>query len=195
MNNRLQQFLSAENLTQAQFADSINVARASISHILAGRNNPGYDFIINTMKRYPDLNVEWLLTGQGKMYKSRTREQKAPAQAKPYPVNLFDDYSDLEEPERQLQEPEAESGSITPPRADEGSRNASVQPKATSGLPAKESITLQESRISGQGHTDPLNIATTGDIAAAYGKSETAVRQRKAVKIVIFYDDNTFQEF
>ena len=107
MNDRLQQFLTAENINQAQFADSIGVARASVSHILAGRNKPGYDFIQNMLKRYPDLNVEWLLTGQGKMYKSRTKEQKASAQAKPYPVNLFDDYSDLEEPERQLQNPEA----------------------------------------------------------------------------------------
>lgn len=195
MNDRLQQFLTAENINQAQFADSIGVARASVSHILAGRNKPGYDFIQNMLKRYPDLNVEWLLTGQGKMYKSRTKEQKAPAQAKPYPVNLFDDYSDLEEPERQLQEPEAESGSITPPRADESSRNASVQPKATSGLPATESITLQERNISGQEHASHPDIAATGSNATIYDRAETAVRQRKAVKIVIFYDDNTFQEF
>ena len=55
MNTRLQQFLAAENLTQAQFAESINVAAAGISHILAGRNKPGYDFLLNTMKRYPSL--------------------------------------------------------------------------------------------------------------------------------------------
>ena len=70
MNNRLQQFLTAENTNQSQFADSIGVARASISHILAGRNKPGYDFIENTMKRYPALNIEWLLTGRGRMYKA-----------------------------------------------------------------------------------------------------------------------------
>jgi len=70
MNNRLLQFLSAENINQSQFADSIGVARASISHILAGRNKPGYDFIENTMKKYPALNIEWLLTGRGRMYKT-----------------------------------------------------------------------------------------------------------------------------
>ena len=51
MNSRLQQFLDAENINQAQFADSIGVARASVSHILAGRNRPGYDFIANMLKR------------------------------------------------------------------------------------------------------------------------------------------------
>jgi len=74
MNVRLQHFLSAENITQAQFADTINVARASVSHILAGRNKPGYDFITGIMKNYPSLNIEWLLSGKGKMYKDRTSE-------------------------------------------------------------------------------------------------------------------------
>ena len=83
MNDRLQQFLSAENLTQAQFADSINVAKASISHILAGRNKPGYEFIVNMMKAYPDLNIEWMLTGKGKMYRSANQGSVARAQDSP----------------------------------------------------------------------------------------------------------------
>lgn len=76
MKDRLLQFLSAENISQAQFADSIGVARASISHIIAGRNKPGFDFIENTMKRYPALNIEWLINGTGKMYKANQEEAK-----------------------------------------------------------------------------------------------------------------------
>ena len=69
MNNRLKQFLAAENITQAQFADNLEVVRASVSHILSGRNNPGYDFIKALMLKYPRLNMEWLFFGKGKMYK------------------------------------------------------------------------------------------------------------------------------
>lgn len=70
MKQRLEQFLEAENLSKAQFADSIKVARAGISHIMSGRNNPSYEFIVNTMEAYPLLNIEWLLTGRGNMYKT-----------------------------------------------------------------------------------------------------------------------------
>jgi len=70
MNQRLQQFITAENISQSQFADKIGVARASISHILAGRNRPGFDFIESMAKNFPALNIEWLITGKGKMYKS-----------------------------------------------------------------------------------------------------------------------------
>ncbi len=71
MNERLLKFLEAENISQAQFADSIGVARASISHIISGRNKPGFDFIERTARRYPALNIEWLITGKGKMFSSQ----------------------------------------------------------------------------------------------------------------------------
>ena len=69
MNRRLLQFLQAENLTQTQFADTLSVARGSVSHILAGRNKPGYDFLESLLLHYPSLNLDWLLTGKGKMYR------------------------------------------------------------------------------------------------------------------------------
>ena len=69
MNTRLQQFLAAENISQAQLADSLKVARAGISHIMAGRNKPSYDFLAALMNRYPRLNIDWLMFGKGKIYK------------------------------------------------------------------------------------------------------------------------------
>lgn len=69
MDKRLQQFLTAENITQSQFADRIGVAKASVSHILAGRNKPGFEFVESMARCYPSLNLEWLIVGKGKMYK------------------------------------------------------------------------------------------------------------------------------
>ncbi len=80
MNKRLQQFLAAENISQSQFADSIGVARASISHILAGRNKPGFDFIERMARQYPELNLEWLITGRGRMYTSSKTASEAPVE-------------------------------------------------------------------------------------------------------------------
>ena len=69
MNRRLLQFLQAENITQSQFADTLSVARGSVSHILAGRNKPGYDFLESLLLHYPRLNLDWLMTGKGRMYR------------------------------------------------------------------------------------------------------------------------------
>ena len=81
MNKRLQQFLAAENISQSQFADTIGVARASISHILAGRNKPGFDFIESMARHYPELNLEWLITGRGRMYNTQKSAPETPIEA------------------------------------------------------------------------------------------------------------------
>jgi len=88
MNKRLLQFLGAENITQSQLADTLNVAKASVSNILAGRNRPGYDFIESLMLHYPDLNIEWLVTGRGKMYKGNT---PCPVADNPVEPSFFQD--------------------------------------------------------------------------------------------------------
>ena len=69
MDKRVQQFLDAENISQAQLADTLGVARAGISHILSGRNKPGFDFLEAMALHYPQISMDWLLTGKGRMYK------------------------------------------------------------------------------------------------------------------------------
>ena len=158
MNTRLQQFLAAENLTQAQFADSINVARASVSHIIAGRNNPGYDFIINIMKRYPDLNVEWLLLGKGKMY--RFDESKPSDDLPTFRESPAGTETDLFSAARDSREAHGE-GHVRMDSTD-------IIPEEFSEVPSPEDDADEKP-------SEPV--------------------QRKAVRITVFYDNGTFEEF
>ena len=72
MNKRLLQFLQAENISQSRFADTLGVARGGVSHILSGRNRPGYDFLESLLLHYPALNIDWVITGKGKMYRDES---------------------------------------------------------------------------------------------------------------------------
>ncbi len=74
MNNRLQQFLELENITPARLADTLGVQRSGLSHILSGRNKPGYEFLTKLLHKFPHINSEWLLMGKGKPYKDMTGE-------------------------------------------------------------------------------------------------------------------------
>ena len=69
MKDRLVQLLQSEQLSPSRFADILGVQRSGISHILSGRNKPGFDFIEKIVIKFPDINAEWLITGKGKMYK------------------------------------------------------------------------------------------------------------------------------
>lgn len=70
MKERLLKFLNSEQLSSARFAEIIGVQPSSVSHILSGRNNPGFDFIQKILGSYPFLNAEWLIMGKGNMMKN-----------------------------------------------------------------------------------------------------------------------------
>jgi transcriptional regulator with XRE-family HTH domain len=69
MKDRLLKFLTREQLSSARFAEIIGVQPSGISHILSGRNKPGFDFIQKILENYPALNAEWLIMGRGNMFK------------------------------------------------------------------------------------------------------------------------------
>lgn len=72
MKERIQTIIDHYRLTAARFADKIGVQRSAVSHILSGRNNPGYDFMVKILETYPDINGDWLLIGQGDMHKKKS---------------------------------------------------------------------------------------------------------------------------
>ena len=105
MKDRLQKIIISEGITPAMLADEIGVQRSGISHILSGRNNPSYDFLQKVLVRFPKINAEWLLLGQGSMYKSATQTTVQP--------NLFDPA-----PEKVPESPEKESPALRAPEHD-----------------------------------------------------------------------------
>jgi transcriptional regulator with XRE-family HTH domain len=68
MKDRLQKLIENMNLTPSRFADEVGLQRATISHILNGRNNPGLDAIQRILNRFREINATWLITGKGTMY-------------------------------------------------------------------------------------------------------------------------------
>ncbi len=67
MKDRITQFLAAEMISPAEFADKIGVQRSSMSHILNGRNYPSASFLQKMLQAYPAMNPRWLMIGDGAM--------------------------------------------------------------------------------------------------------------------------------
>lgn len=145
MNTRLKQFLAAENISQAQFADTIKVVRASVSHVLAGRNNPSYDFIKAIMENYPSLNIEWLMQGKGKMYKDQSARLEVADVIEARPENTI------------------ESGLLF------------------NDFPED----IQETKD---------NFKSTNEINDLGNMAQSIAKQRNISKIIVLFDDGSFQE-
>jgi transcriptional regulator with XRE-family HTH domain len=70
---RLEKILKEYELSAATFADKIQVGRATISHILSGRNKPSLDFVMKIVQTFSQVDLYWLLEGKGTFPK--TEEQ------------------------------------------------------------------------------------------------------------------------
>ncbi|WP_242919106.1 helix-turn-helix transcriptional regulator [Pontibacter liquoris] len=70
MIERIRQVMHYKNLSSTQFADEVEVPRAVISHILSGRNKPSLDVMLKIIQTYRDIQLNWLLLGEGDMLTS-----------------------------------------------------------------------------------------------------------------------------
>lgn len=63
--NRLQMLMEYYQLSASAFADEIDFNRSTISHLISGRNKPSLDFVLKVLERFPEVNMYWLVYGQG----------------------------------------------------------------------------------------------------------------------------------
>lgn len=64
INDRIKLIMKANKMNAAQFADTIGVKPANLSHILSGRNKPSMDFLEKVISTFDNVNASWLLTGE-----------------------------------------------------------------------------------------------------------------------------------
>ena len=76
MKDRIQHIIKAENLSNLQFAQIVEISPASVTHLLAGRNNPSLEIIAKIAKRFPHYNLRWLILGEGSIYTSSIQTPK-----------------------------------------------------------------------------------------------------------------------
>jgi len=65
MHLRIKKWLDINNQKASELANNIGVSRATISHIISGRNKPSIDFLEKLLNVYPEINANWLITGIG----------------------------------------------------------------------------------------------------------------------------------
>ena len=62
--------MEEQHMTQQVFADFLHQAPATLSSIFNGRTRPTLNIVNDIKSKFPDISIEWLLYGEGDMYKS-----------------------------------------------------------------------------------------------------------------------------
>ena len=83
MKDRIREIIEYLEISQAEFATAIGIQRANVTHFVTGRNKPGLDIVQRILVKYPMINAEWLILGNGEMLKENSKNNKSKQQ------NLF----------------------------------------------------------------------------------------------------------
>ena len=170
LKERISKVITYSELSLSEFADEIEVQRSSISHITSGRNKPSLDFLMKIKNRFPELEWEWLIEGEGEMLKKPVIaiETKVTPE-KPKPTSLPDLFSLIND----------EAFGIT--ESEDRVATENRQESNISGLPFEKPKISDSQRLEIPKPTTPV---------------ETAYKQEVKVKrIVFFYENGKFETF
>ena len=189
MRDRIKQIIEREGMSQSQFADYIGVNRPTLSHVIAGRNNPSIEIMMKIHQRFPKINILWLLDGIGD-YETKTSADYSPnslVEEQHTDENLLSSSQsplDAEEdsgPSILFSSP----GNDTPSRFYQGdlfAENSIFTTENTGAAKKRKEMPLQPPPKA------PYMFDTQTDYARKF-------LQRKIVEIKIFYDDGTYETF
>lgn len=88
MNERLKKFLDFEGMSVRQFEATIGSSDGKIAKFLTSNSSLKSDTLNMIMENFPQLSIEWLLTGKGSMLKAQPTDTNmpAPSPAAPAPI-------------------------------------------------------------------------------------------------------------
>lgn len=80
MKDRIRTIMEQAKLSQQDFAARLGISPASLSSIFTGRTNPTNNHVMAVHRAFPQINVNWLMFGEGQMMVSEVSNGGAEAE-------------------------------------------------------------------------------------------------------------------
>ena len=205
MVDRINLLLKAKNVTARQFAEEIGIQPSGMSHILSGRNNPSLDFVMKVIKRWPEVNINWLMFGMGEMYASvplnaperKNRDAEAPvSKGEAEQFDLFSSQegrevaptvSDKQPSEvAPVQQPTPSAAKAVTPKVESPIMPTSEAKSTSSPMPAQKEQVVHEGQSTDNSTEAPILVSDP---------SQPMPKKKKVVKMIVMYDDHSFAEY
>ena len=82
MVNRIRQIQESMQMTQQDFAKALGISPSSLSSIYTGRTAPSNGKLVQSVhQHFPQINIRWLMFGEGSMLEEATPNEAATGQA------------------------------------------------------------------------------------------------------------------
>lgn len=199
MVDRINLILRAKNITARQFADEIGIQPSGMSHIISGRNRPSLDFVMKVINRYPEIDIKWLMFGEGEMYApSIVPKPAVPAAPKPQvessPSSVPSSVSHSDAMPDLFSSVDETLGFITEEKQ-ESTSDESVPALESQNTETLFSSPVQLENIQKTVSEPQVDEKRLNDVAPIVGLENSNVVKKKILKVVILYEDHSFSEF
>lgn len=84
---RLEKLLEYYSLSATAFAEKMDFNRSTISHLLSGRNKPSLEFVMKLLQKFPEVEMNWLLSGKGSFPSISSENKISPITPKQNPIS------------------------------------------------------------------------------------------------------------
>jgi transcriptional regulator with XRE-family HTH domain len=174
MKERIIRIMKEKDMNASQFSDAIGIQKATISHILSGRNNPSLDMVTKILTKFPAINPDWLISGVEPMKRTSGNSDKYSGSPDLFPPSVY--------PEKEMNQANDAKKNLAPPPAlhPENPISSHQEIRFTD-------VTHQESDVYNSKNETKEVIKET----IIYKE-----RPNKTIdKILIFYSDSTYETF
>lgn len=187
---RIEKVIQMVGLTSGQFAQEIGIQTSTLSHILNERNKPSLDVMKKILNRYPNINAEWLILGQGSIQRKESHSQ-APTLFGDEDINgSISDSNIIYEPEKN----DAEIFSFQHQTVKSEPVPVYTHPKTEIQQEKSHSFDKTDSTTQPPIMNNEIDVAKKL-VDAVENLKQNQIIEKKVRKIILYYSDNTFQEF
>jgi transcriptional regulator with XRE-family HTH domain len=184
--NRIEKVMLHYDMTSSQFAAEIGIQSSTLSHILNNRNNPSLDVLKKILSRFTEISSDWLILGQGSMLRQE-KHSKEPT--------LFDSIEETSSLSglyvEKEQSPVAQGKSTI--------HTELLKDEQPPTVPIQSVVVNNNDRAHQTCHHDSQPTSPSGGISDRTSNAEPGYVQlnpgRKVTKVILYFTDNTFQEF
>ena len=175
---RIELLMRCYDLSPSQFADKTGIQRASVSHILSGRNKPSLEVMLKIYDAFPGVDMKWLMMGVGEEPVRKESVVQPSVNPVQNSVNVAADTLFPDSPSVSDAESTLFAAAVEPSQrvAEEGrQRRVQHQPSAREKVVAQSDVRPRRSQ------------------AARIAQAVSAQPEKKIKEIRIYYSDGTYE--
>lgn len=173
MKERIREVMEYAHQSQQDFAARLGISPASLSSIFTGRTNPTNNHVMAVHRAFPEVNINWLMFGEGEMLPEATLSAEDGGEPADPPAGVVEAES----------QPRAEAQTALQSPSLFAMEEAAIPSPA-----AQPSRAAYGSRREAQAPQRPV-----------YGIAGSAInidkQTRKIKEIRVFFDDGTYEAF